>query len=189
VNEPMAWSKEAHVGDQVTTTSHFLAQPERVWQCLMFYEDVPHRPWPLLRLILPQPVRSDGDKFTVGGIVRCAYDRGYLVKCATAVNRATHLRFDVIEQQLGIEAYVQLHQGAYELRAVSGGTELALTTRYRGSLRPRSLWRLLERHLCHRVHHHILSGMRDRLALPNPALAPAISVAENSKRGLGSETR
>ncbi len=53
--------------------------------------------------------------------------------------------------------------GSYELSPDRGGCELTLTTSYRGHLRPRWLWRPLEHSLAHRLHHHILDGMRAAL--------------------------
>jgi Polyketide cyclase / dehydrase and lipid transport len=165
--------------DQVTTTYHFSAPPEAVWQCLMFYEDVPRRPWPLLRLVLPQPVRSEGDKRSVGAIVRCTYDRGYLIKRITAVEAPRHLRFEVTEQRLGIENRIRTCQGWYELRPTAdAGTDVALTTYYAGRWRPRALWRAIEHYVGHRVHLHILRGMRERLASTGPVLASATAGAD-----------
>ncbi len=135
----------------------------------MFYEDVPRRPWPLLRLLLPQPLRSEGDKLRVGGDVRCTYVSGELRKRITEVEPARLLRFEVIEQALGIERYGRAHHGSYEFFPdPAGGTRLLLTTAYRGRMRPRFLWRLIERYLCHRLHHHILIGMQERLGAGAP---------------------
>ena len=149
--------------DQVTTHLRLGAAPEIVWTALMFYEDVPRRPWLLLRLFLPRPVRSEGNKQQVGCLVRCTYDRGHLIKRITAVEPARLLRFEVVEQHLGIESSVQTRDGSYQLRGIPGGTEVVLTTRYRGLLWPRFLWRPLERYLGRCLHHHILFGMRTAL--------------------------
>jgi hypothetical protein len=54
--------------------------------------------------------------------------------------------------------------GSHEIRRVAGGSEVELTTHYRGRLRPRWLARPLERHLAHELHRHILHGMRRQVA-------------------------
>ena len=130
----------------------------------MFYEDVPRRPWLLLSWVLPQPRGSRGDKSAVGSPVRCSYDRGFLVKRATLVEPARRLHFEVVEQALGIERYARAKTGSYELEATSAGTRVTLTTKYNAQLRPRFLWRPIERYVCHQVHRHILLGMRERVA-------------------------
>ena len=70
-------------------------------------------------------------------------------------------------------ACLSLSDGVYEIRAVPGGSEVALTTRYRGHLRPRALFRPLERRLTHEIHGHILAGMRTALEAAAAQPAPA----------------
>jgi hypothetical protein len=158
--------------DRVITHVHLPARSEAVWKSLMFYEDVPRGPWSILRLFVPRPVRSDGDKSRVGGVVHCMYEGGHLIKRITAVEPARLLRFEVLEQQLGIERSFRASEGSYELREVAGGTELVLTTHYHGCLWPRFLWRPLEQYLGHRLHCHILFGMRESLLRESQLLGP-----------------
>ena len=65
--------------------------------------------------------------------------------------------------------------GSYTLRPDGAGTEITLVTRYHGHLRPRWLFRLFEHFLAHRVHRHILEGMR--VALAGASQAEAVSTA------------
>ena len=150
--------------ETVETALHFQATPEEVWQGILFYEEVPRRPPWFLRIFLPRPIRTDGEKMRVGAIVLCAYDGGHLLKRITAVEPARLVRFDVLEQRLGVEDCVSMSRGSYAIRAAEDGSEIVLTTHYRGHLRPRRLWRPLERSLAHRLHRHILDGMRATLA-------------------------
>jgi len=145
--------------DVVTTTALFDAPPDDVWQRMMFYEEVPQRPSLLLRLLLPAPVRTEGGNKEVGTVVACTYSRGGLTKRITVLDRPRLVRFEVLEQHLGIERCMTTVEGAYEFRAEGTGTRVALTTQYHGHLRPRRLWRPLERLLAHRLHRHILDGM------------------------------
>jgi hypothetical protein len=145
--------------EAVKTRIHFDASPETVWRGMLFYEEVPRRPMPLLRMFLPTPVRTQGEKTRVGAIIKCTYDRGHLEKRITAAERARFVRFDVLVQELGVEDCISMSGGSYEMQASGGGTELALTTRYCGHLRPRWVWRPLEHFLAHRLHRHILDGM------------------------------
>jgi hypothetical protein len=149
--------------EAVETVLYLHATPQAVWQGILFYEEVPRRPLWFLRIFLPRPIRSDGEKTQVGAIVHCTYDGGHLLKRITAVEPARLVRFDVLEQRLGVEDCVSMSQGSYEIRATRDGSEVVLTTHYRSRLRPRRLWRPLERYLAHRLHRHILDGMRATL--------------------------
>ncbi len=144
----------------VETSIDLPAAPEAVWEKMMFYEEVPQRPTPLLRLFLPLPVRTQGDKTRVGAAIACVYEDGYLEKRITAVEPARTVKFDVVVQGLGIEDCISMDGGYYELSPSTVGTRVVLATIYRGHLRPRWLWRPFEHHLAHRLHTHILDGMR-----------------------------
>jgi hypothetical protein len=155
--------------EAVVTRMTLAAPPAALWQCLMFYEDVPTPPPLLLRTLLPAPVKTDGGEKRVGQAVECTYTAGSLTKRFTALEPPHVVRFEVLEQRLGVERCMSTVEGSYEFRAVDGGTEAALTTRYRGHLRPRWLWRPFERLLAHQLHRHILGGMRHALARTPPA--------------------
>lgn len=147
--------------DAVTTRLELDLPPERVWDALRFYEEIPTRPSALLRLVLPTPRRSEGQKGQPGALIRCTYEGGYLVKRITVADRPRLLRFEVVEQHLGIDSCLSLGGGSYEVREREAGCEVLLTTAYRGHLRPRFLWLPLERALAHAVHRHILGGIVD----------------------------
>jgi hypothetical protein len=143
----------------VTTRLRLNASPVTVWDHIMFYEDVPGRPSLLLRALLPYPVRTHGDKTRVGTTVRCEYKRGNLVKRITTVDSPYRLRFDVIEQQLGIEDCVRTVGGSYQISPCGDASEVVLTTMYHSFLRPRSFWRPFESLVLTRLHGHILQGL------------------------------
>jgi hypothetical protein len=151
----------------VVTRASVDAPPEEVWRRIVLYEDVPHPPPLLLRLLLPMPLRTSKPGLTVGALVQCNYSGGgRLVKRITEVQPPSLVRFEVIEQRLGIEPCLTTLAGAYEIRESSSGSEVALTTSYLGHLRPRWLWRHPERSLAHALHRHILRGMGARFRAP-----------------------
>jgi len=156
----------------VQTTIHFDAPPEAVWRAMRLYEDVARRPSPLLRLVLPIPIRTRGDKTQAGSTVECLYEGGYLEKRITRAERPRFVGFDVIVQQLGIEDAISMRAGSYEINASGHGSDVVVTTTYSGHLRPRWLWRLVERFLARGVHRHILEGMRAVLEKPPGATEP-----------------
>lgn len=146
--------------EQVVTRMHFDASLQNSWDEMMFYEEVPGRPPLLLRAIIPYPVRTEGTKSAVGSLVRCVYRGGDLVKRITAIDAPLAIRFDVLNQRLGIERCTVALNGSYELDESADGTEVAATTRYRTYLHPRWLWRPLEKIVTGQLHRHVLHGMR-----------------------------
>jgi hypothetical protein len=144
----------------VVTQGAMRATPAEVWQRLMFFEEVPHRPGLALRLLLPVPLKTSKPALRVGATVHCTYSGGKsLVKRITAIDAPSLLQFEVLEQDLGIEACLTTVEGSYRIRESAEGTSVTLTTRYRGHLRPRWLWRAPERWIAGALHRHILRGI------------------------------
>jgi hypothetical protein len=145
----------------VRTTLTVDATPAEAWNAIMFYEQVEHDPPWLLKLALPRPVRSVGNKHHVGEVVRCYYDRGYLVKRISRRTPGRLLAFDVIEQKLHFERDITLRDGTFEITPAPGDrASITVTTRYQRHLSPRWLWRPVERKIVHTLHAHVLEGMR-----------------------------
>jgi hypothetical protein len=163
------------VSEAVATRVHFNASPEAVWNHVMFYEEVPGRPPLLLRALLPDPVRTEGDKTRVGAMVRCAYSGGDLVKRITTVEPPHSLQFEVVEQRLGIEGSILTLGGSYQIYTCGDATEVVLITNYQAYLRPRYLWRPLEALLVSQLHSHILRGVCAAVLPRNPAIRPAVA--------------
>jgi hypothetical protein len=163
--------------EAVATKVRFNAKPKTVWDHLMFYEEIPARPPVLLRWLLPQPIRTEGDKTLVGARIRCTYSRGYLIKRIIAIERPHSLQFDVIEQCLGIERYALALSGSYQISAWGQVTDVVLVTKYQAYLRPRLLWRPLEEFLVHQLHSHILRALGAVLLSGNSAVHPGVARA------------
>lgn len=145
----------------VRTRLHVKATQRQAWNAIMFYEEVQHDPPWLLRLCLPQPQGSAGDKQRVGQIVRCQYDRGYLVKRISRRKKERLLAFEVVDQRLHFERDVTLLDGSFEIRPATDHTaQISVTTRYQRHLYPRWLWEPVEREIIHTLHEHVLEGMR-----------------------------
>lgn len=143
----------------VETRAYFDASPEEVWNRIMFYEEVPGPPPFLLRLLLPIPMRTLGEKGRLGALVQCTYRGGDLTKRITVAEAPNLLRFEVAEQRLGIEDWVLALGGSYEIRRHRGGAEVVLTTSYKACLGPRFVWRPVENFLAGQLHRHILGGI------------------------------
>ncbi len=158
-------SSQPHVVDRavdVVATPMTIAAPRaRVWERLMFYEQLDQRPPLHLRLLLPVPIRTIGEKSHVGDEARCLYEGGHLIKRITAVEPGRVYAFDVIEQSLPVGGGMRLVGGEYRLdEQQSGVTVMTLSTRYVSARRPRWLWRSIEAAVCHSFHRHILRAIR-----------------------------
>ena len=143
------------------TRMAFAASLDRVWNGLMFYEQIEERPPLHLRLLLPVPIRTEKADSTVGATVRCSYEGGHLVKRITEIDPRRHYGFDVVEQTLSIGGGLKLSGGGYTLRELADGhTEVSVTTRYAGGRRPGWFWKPVEAAVCHLFHRHLLGAMR-----------------------------
>lgn len=163
------------VNEAVATRVRFNASPEAVWNHIKFYEEVSGRPAFLLRVLLPYPVRTEGDKTRMGATVRCAYSVGGLAKRITAVEPPRFLQFEVIEQRLGIEGCILTLGGSYEISIRGDASDVVLVTNYLAYLRPRYLWRPLEALLVSQLHQHILRGVGAAVFPGNPANRQAVA--------------
>lgn len=145
----------------VLTQMTFADPPARVWDRLMFYEQIDEPPPLDLRLLLPVPTGTQGRKSQVGDEAKCIYQGGHLVKRVTEVDAGRHYAFEIVEQALEVGGGIRLAGGGYTLREIPGGcTEVTLATRYASPKRPRWLWKPIEAAVCHRLHRHILGAMR-----------------------------
>jgi hypothetical protein len=152
----------------VATRARVAGTPEEIWDRVMFYEDVPGLPAFPLRMLLPAPVRTDGDKSRVGATVRCTYTHGELAKRITAADAPRLLQFDVLDQRLGIEGCLVARGGSYQIDRGADASDVVLTTNYHGYLSPRSIWRHLERLLVGQLHSHILRGIGEAALRRHP---------------------
>lgn len=129
----------------IVTRMNFTAAPGRVWDVLMFYEEIEVPPPMLLRLLLPLPIRTEGSKRAVGDVATCVYQGGHLRKRVTHIDPCNYYGFEVVEQHLAVGNGLLLTGGCYTLRELpSRGTEVAVTTRYVSRKRPDWLWQPIE---------------------------------------------
>lgn len=148
----------------IVTMMEFPTSPEQAWSGLVYYEQIAERSPLFLRMLLPQPIRSEGGKWEVGDEIRCLYERGHLIKRVTQIETGRLYCFDVIEQALAVGGGIRLLGGSYTLRGIGDHhTEVALETRY-VSARHSWLSRPIEAAVCHAFHRHMLRTMRRNLA-------------------------
>ncbi len=156
----------------VVTRMSFTVTVGQLWRSLMFYEQIDEPPPWYLRLLLPRPIRTEGEKSTVGDEALCLYESGHLVKRVTHIDPGHRVEFVVVEQQLEVGAAIQLSGGSYALREIGGGrSELCVTTRYTGGRHPRWAWRAIESAFCHLFHRHLLTSIGRKAGKSRPPVA------------------
>jgi hypothetical protein len=150
----------------ITTRMTFSASRAQTWKSLLFYEEVKERPPLHLRLLVPVPVGTEGDKKRVGGEAMCLYEGGHLLKRTTRIEEGALYQFEVAEQKLSVGGSMRLSGGCYTLREIAPGqTEVAVETRYTSTNWPRWFWRPLEGFVCHMFHRFLLRSMRRKAEL------------------------
>ena len=154
------WAAGRGVNEEVETMLEFPMRAAEAWERVAFFEEALGRsPW-ILRRVIPEPVSVEGDKSHVGGLVRCVYRGGEIVKHMTVLERPEHIAFEVAGQELGIEKMLLVRGGSYWLEESGEACRVRLTTRYTAFLHPRWFWRRVERWLIGMLHRHILKSMR-----------------------------
>ncbi len=149
--------------ETVVTRVEIAAAPDRVWDSLMYYEEVTHPPPWILHVGLARPTATEGWSRRVGETKKCLYNKGWITKRVTGVEANRKLTFDVIEQHIGYERDVRLTGGAFELEPMaSGGTRLVMRTHYQPLLGPRFGWTWAEHLAVGILHEYVGEGISIR---------------------------
>lgn len=144
----------------IVTRKPIAATPSRVWDALVFYEQIDRQPPWLLRTLLPRPLGTEGTKSAPGDEALCRYEGGHLLKRITHVEPGVRYAFEVARQDLQLGRGLRLHGGSYALRPLDGqSTELAVTTNYSAGTGPAWLLRPVEAFVCHRFHRYLLDAI------------------------------
>ena len=151
-----------------------------MWNALLFYEQIGHRPPLPLRLLLPVPLRAEEALAGADEETRCVYENGHLLKRMTRVLPPRHRAFVVVDQKLEIAGGIRLEGGSYNLDGLpDGSTRLALETRYVSPRRPRWLWGPIEASVCHAFHRQILGAIRRGAEDPRGATSALLRIEYN----------
>jgi hypothetical protein len=121
------------------------------------------------------PVRSEGEKRSIGDVATCVYSQGHLLKKVTQITSNELYEFQVIEQQLVFGGGLRLLGGSYGLRSISSDrTEVAVTTRYISLKQPRFLWEPVEARVCHAFHRFLLQAIQKKAIASIRTIAPGL---------------
>jgi uncharacterized membrane protein YhaH (DUF805 family) len=155
----------------VTTSVEIAAPPERVWNHVVGFSELPPpREWFFrVGIAYPKAARIAGSG--VGAVRRCEFSTGAFVEPITVWSPPTRLAFDVREQPPSMtewsfyETVVAPHLkgtmvskgGEFDLVPLPGGaTRLEGTTHYALAMYPEAYWRPFAEALLHAIHRRVL---------------------------------
>lgn len=154
--------------NSVVTKFIFNSPPEKVWNELVFYENIKKKKPLQLRLLLPVPIRNVGDISKVGDETICLYDGGHMRKRITQILKNELYEFEIMEQELSLKLGIKLLGGHYKLQRLPGGrTEVTAVTNYDSYMLPRWIWRPVEFSVCHWFHNYLLNSINENVRSKN----------------------
>ena len=155
----------------VTSSIEIHASPERVWENVVSFSDLPAPEHWLFETGIAYPLRARIEGDGVGAIRHCEFTTGAFVEPITVWDEPRHLAFDVASQPEPMEEwsfYKEIHpphlsgyfrsvRGEFRLIPLGQGrTRLEGTTWYELDIHPHFYWRFLGDRIVHRIHARVL---------------------------------
>ena len=160
----------------VRTTIDIQAPPEKVWQQVVAFTEIPPPTEWMFRAGIAYPVRAEMLGTGVGAERHCVFSTGAFVEPIEVWDQPRRLKFSVETNPAPMEEWTpyphieppHLHGflvsngGQFLLTALpNGGTRLEGTTWYRHTLWPATYWRLWSDTVMHRIHMRVLRHIRE----------------------------
>lgn len=161
---------------EVSTAVEIDATPTRVWEHVVTFRDIPRpKDW-IFRAGVAYPVRAEIVGRGVGAVRYCEFSTGAFVEPITRWDEGRLLSFDVTHNPPAmrewspfnihpphVQGFLVSERGQFELIAIDGGRRTLLrgTTWYRHDLWPAAYWRLWSDHIIHRIHHRVLTHVKE----------------------------
>lgn len=181
----------------VRTAMEISAPPERVWQHVITFSELPEPADWFFRAGVAYPIRARIDGHGVGAVRYCEFSTGPFVEPIEVWDEPRLLRFRVTHNPAPLRelspygelntrhltGYLASEHGQFLLTPLPGRrTLLEGTTWYRHGLWPAAYWRLWSDAIIHRIHLRVLSHIRSLAETGAPPLVagePARSSAEH----------
>lgn len=162
---------------EVETVVEIDAPPERVWEHVVAFAELPPPTERLFRLGVAYPLRAEIRGEGVGAVRHCVFSTGSFVEPIEVWDESRRLEFSVSAQppsmrelspypQLApphLERYLVSHRGRFVLEPLPGGrTRLAGTTWYTNRMWPQRYWQVFSDGIVHAIHRRVLEHIRTR---------------------------
>ena len=160
---------------EVRTTIEVNAPPEKVWNQVVAFAQIPPPNELLFRAGLAYPIRAEISGHGVGAVRHCVFSTGPFVEPIEVWDEPHLLKFGVTANPAPLNeltpyghidaphlhGYFVSEQGQFLLSALPGGrTRLEGTTWYHNAMWPASYWRLWSDYIIHKIHLRVLEHIR-----------------------------
>ncbi|HEY2460597.1 MAG TPA: DUF805 domain-containing protein [Candidatus Acidoferrum sp.] len=154
------------------------APPEKVWQEVIAFAQIPPPTELLFQSGVAYPIRAEIVGRGPGAIRRCIFSTGAFVEPIEIWDEPRLLKFGVTEtpsplneltpyghiEPRHLHGYFVSKQGQFVLTALPDGrTRLEGTTWYRNTIWPAGYWRLWSDYIVHRIHMRVLTHIRTQV--------------------------
>jgi uncharacterized membrane protein YhaH (DUF805 family) len=155
----------------VSTSIVIAAPPEKVWQNVIDFPELPPPSKLIFALGVAYPQRARLEGRGVGAVRYCEFSTGPFVEPITVWDPPRRLAFDVASQPYPLreispygvvdaphlDGFLQSRRGEFLLRpTVDGGTEVIGTTWYEVHIFPQAYWQLYADAIIHAIHKRVL---------------------------------
>ncbi|HEU0369960.1 MAG TPA: hypothetical protein VFR42_12150, partial [Candidatus Acidoferrum sp.] len=163
---------------EVKSAIEIKAPPEKVWQKVVAFTEIPPPTETLFRFGVAYPIRAEIAGHGPGAVRHCVFSTGPFVEPITVWDEPHLLRFSVTEnpapmneltpyghiEPKHLHGYFESHQGQFLLTELPGGrTRVEGTTWYSHSLWPETYWHWWSDYIIHRIHLRVLNHIRMEL--------------------------
>jgi uncharacterized membrane protein YhaH (DUF805 family) len=160
----------------VRTTIEVNAPPEKVWNQVVAFAEIPPPKELLFRAGIAYPIRAEISGHGVGAVRHCIFSTGPFAEPIEVWDEPRLLKFGVTAnpaplnelspygnvQPPHLHGYFVSKQGQFLLTALPGGrTRLEGTTWYQHPMWPAAYWHLWSDYIIHRIHLRVLEHIRE----------------------------
>jgi hypothetical protein len=160
---------------EVKSAIEMSAPPEKVWQQVVAFTEIPPPQEMLFRAGIAYPIRAEITGHGAGAVRHCVFSTGPFVEPIVVWDEPHLLRFSVTAnpaplneltpyghiEPRHLHGYFESHQGQFLLTELPGGrTRVEGTTWYSHSLWPETYWHWWSGYVIHRIHIRVLEHIR-----------------------------
>jgi len=178
------WLKPQAETFEVRTAIEVHAPPEKVWNQVVTFAEIPPPKELLFRAGIAFPIRAEISGHGVGAVRHCIFSTGPFAEPIEVWDEPRLLKFGVTAnpaplnelspygniQPAHLHGYFVSKQGQFLLTALPGGrTRLEGTTWYLHTMWPAAYWRLWSDYIIHKIHLRVLEHIRVAVEEKPPA--------------------